>query len=409
MIAVIGGIKHGPSTDGKASLTRLLNEGSWRSAGKLEPLSCVFRPFLCRSLGLCVRNRRRHVCPEVEAPPGARAPRLLLLLQRDLQAFSAPCCATKSSTATETFVKCETARVFGVFRTPTSVINGSVMKPCISLDGHCRRSILLTMDLGQQGLLSRRLFTVHRLQHGLVSVTISRTRSAGREGDHALKRRVRAARHKFQNRAVGVSSFAQFAAIPHEVLRCTTSRSVGAAFFVRQFRVASRRARLSSAHKRRPSASRVGTDTKRGRRFEVRRRCKERPLCAHRRHSPTAWRNRQIASLKWASWPSSNVKENRKAGTRAGLTKAAIVAAAATLIESVGANGFSLRKLAKAHSRRRSATLSSAKTARRFDTWLVLSGALAAALAPISGPFVARSCSGRGCRRRSVHAARRPN
>ena len=35
-------------------------------------------------------------------------------------------------------------------------------------------------------------------------------------------------------------------------------------------------------------------------------------------------------------------------GTRAGLTKAAIVAAAAKLIESVGANGFSLRKLAKA-------------------------------------------------------------
>ena len=42
------------------------------------------------------------------------------------------------------------------------------------------------------------------------------------------------------------------------------------------------------------------------------------------------------------------VKEKRKAGTRAGLTKAAIVAAAAKLIESVGANGFSLRKLAKA-------------------------------------------------------------
>ena len=43
------------------------------------------------------------------------------------------------------------------------------------------------------------------------------------------------------------------------------------------------------------------------------------------------------------------VKEKRKAGTRAGLTKAAIVAAAAAkLIESVGANGFSLRKLAKA-------------------------------------------------------------
>ena len=45
---------------------------------------------------------------------------------------------------------------------------------------------------------------------------------------------------------------------------------------------------------------------------------------------------------------SSNVKEKRKAGTRAGLTKAAIAAAAAKLIESVGANGFSLRKLAKA-------------------------------------------------------------
>ena len=44
---------------------------------------------------------------------------------------------------------------------------------------------------------------------------------------------------------------------------------------------------------------------------------------------------------------SSIVKEKRKAGTRAGLTKAAIVAAAAKLIESVGANGFSLRRLAK--------------------------------------------------------------
>ena len=44
---------------------------------------------------------------------------------------------------------------------------------------------------------------------------------------------------------------------------------------------------------------------------------------------------------------SPNVKEKRKAGTRAGLTKAAIVAAAAKLIESVGANGFSLRRLAK--------------------------------------------------------------
>ena len=45
---------------------------------------------------------------------------------------------------------------------------------------------------------------------------------------------------------------------------------------------------------------------------------------------------------------SSIVKEKRKAGTRAGLTKAAIVAAAAKLIESVGAYGFSLGKLAKA-------------------------------------------------------------
>ena len=44
---------------------------------------------------------------------------------------------------------------------------------------------------------------------------------------------------------------------------------------------------------------------------------------------------------------SPNVKEKRKVGTRAGLTKAAIVAAAAKLIESVGANGFSLRRLAK--------------------------------------------------------------
>ena len=43
-----------------------------------------------------------------------------------------------------------------------------------------------------------------------------------------------------------------------------------------------------------------------------------------------------------------NVKENRKAGTRAGLTNPAIVAAAAKLIEGVGANGFSLRRLAKA-------------------------------------------------------------
>ena len=42
------------------------------------------------------------------------------------------------------------------------------------------------------------------------------------------------------------------------------------------------------------------------------------------------------------------LKEKRKAGTRAGLTKAAIVAAAAELIESVGANGFSLRRLANA-------------------------------------------------------------
>jgi len=45
--------------------------------------------------------------------------------------------------------------------------------------------------------------------------------------------------------------------------------------------------------------------------------------------------------------PSPNVKEKRKAGTRAGLTKPAI-AAAAKLIESIGPNGFSLRKLAKA-------------------------------------------------------------
>ena len=123
------------------------------------------------------------------------------------------------------------------------------------------------------------------------------------------------------------------------------------------------------------------------------------PFSAHRERHRGHHQNTQKKDLE------SNVKEKRKAGTRAGLTKAAIVAAAAKLIESVGANGFSLRKLAEAHSRRRSATLSSAKTARQFDTWLALSGALAAALAPISRPFVARSCSGRGCRRRSVHAA----
>src|SRR5271165_3628557 len=41
-------------------------------------------------------------------------------------------------------------------------------------------------------------------------------------------------------------------------------------------------------------------------------------------------------------------KEKRKAVTSAGLTRPAVVAAAAKLIESVGANGFSLRRLAKA-------------------------------------------------------------
>jgi|SRR5260370_373674 len=41
------------------------------------------------------------------------------------------------------------------------------------------------------------------------------------------------------------------------------------------------------------------------------------------------------------------VKEKRKAGTRAGLTKPAIVAAAAKLIESAGVINFSLRKLAE--------------------------------------------------------------
>jgi AcrR family transcriptional regulator len=46
--------------------------------------------------------------------------------------------------------------------------------------------------------------------------------------------------------------------------------------------------------------------------------------------------------------PSPEVKEKRKAGTRAGLTKPAIVEAAAKLIESAGVSGFSLRKLAKA-------------------------------------------------------------
>ena len=65
-----------------------------------------------------------------------------------------------------------------------------------------------------------------------------------------------------------------------------------------------------------------------------------------------------VASIRWVR-PGPNILQiktpkkktsspNRKAGTRASLSKPAIVAAAAKLIESVGANGFSLRKLAKA-------------------------------------------------------------
>src|SRR5271157_388737 len=50
--------------------------------------------------------------------------------------------------------------------------------------------------------------------------------------------------------------------------------------------------------------------------------------------------------------------------------------------------GGSARK-SRRHSRRRSARLRPAKTTRRSDTWLVLSGALAVALASISGSFVA--------------------
>src|SRR5271166_4767551 len=50
--------------------------------------------------------------------------------------------------------------------------------------------------------------------------------------------------------------------------------------------------------------------------------------------------------------------------------------------------GGSARK-SRRHSRRRSARVNSAKAARRSNTWLVLSGARAIALAPISRPFVA--------------------
>jgi len=58
------------------------------------------------------------------------------------------------------------------------------------------------------------------------------------------------------------------------------------------------------------------------------------------------------------------VKEKRKAGTRAGLTKAAIAAAAAAkLIEGVGANGFSLRGLAKALGSARLRSISISKAA----------------------------------------------
>ena len=54
-----------------------------------------------------------------------------------------------------------------------------------------------------------------------------------------------------------------------------------------------------------------------------------------------------IITIPKKTTSSPNVKEKRKAGTRAGLTKAAIVAAAAKLIESIGASEFSLRRLAK--------------------------------------------------------------
>ncbi len=55
-----------------------------------------------------------------------------------------------------------------------------------------------------------------------------------------------------------------------------------------------------------------------------------------------------VATISIPKKKGSSPNTKRKAGTRAGLTKAAIAAAAAKLIESVGANEFSLRKLAKA-------------------------------------------------------------
>ena len=64
------------------------------------------------------------------------------------------------------------------------------------------------------------------------------------------------------------------------------------------------------------------------------------PFRTHREHH----RGDHHHSQKKGSSPNTK----RKAGTRAGLTKAAIAAAAAKLIESVGASEFSLRKLAKA-------------------------------------------------------------
>ena len=56
---------------------------------------------------------------------------------------------------------------------------------------------------------------------------------------------------------------------------------------------------------------------------------------------------------------------------------------------NIAAQPWRVGPKSRRHSRRRSARLSSAKTARRSDTWLVLSGGLAVTLAPISGPFVA--------------------
>ena len=76
-------------------------------------------------------------------------------------------------------------------------------------------------------------------------------------------------------------------------------------------------------------------------------------------------------------------KPKRKAGTRAGLTKAAIATAAAKLLETPGAGEFSLRKLGKALG-----VVPATIHAHFKGGFNAVSGAIAiAALAEVAPPF----------------------